>query len=127
MIKANEIRTGNIYHFPFHDENVTVIGYGKRESDGEFRVQFETKGGILFESLSALQPIPLTPEILEKCGFEKVEKLWGIIYERDRIRFSQDLNICKQKGLTIENRITSLHQLQNLFFVLTGEDIPEAG
>lgn len=71
-----------------------------------------------------VQPIPLTPEILEKCGFEK-----GSIYfyfSKFRIVQINDSNnwlillsdtyhhLCKLKHL---------HQLQNLYFALCGEEL----
>lgn len=61
--------------------------------------------------------IPLTSEILEKCGFKPFAKDWvksGIIIHT------------RKRGFVINKRIPiikSIHQLQNLYFALTGEEL----
>jgi hypothetical protein len=69
-----------------------------------------------------IQPIPLTPEILEKCGFIEIgKKCWAIsIFEvfqsgKDDNEFFIDV-----KWL---HYFKYLHQLQNIFFALTGEEL----
>ena len=71
-------------------------------------------------------PIPLTPEILEKCGFEMMHltsvKRW---FNKDHIFY---LQLEKRKYFLYgykfyPNGITSLHQLQNLCYALTGEEL----
>ena len=72
------------------------------------------------------EPIPITPEILEKAGFEfesrgvdAFEQIWscnGIeIWQHDE-GFSQDYS-----PYSVD--IKHLHQLQNLYFALTGEEL----
>jgi hypothetical protein len=66
-------------------------------------------------------PIPLTPELLEKCGFEYSEgwyhrKISGL-----------NLNILPNSDYHIDGEqiapLKSLHQLQNLYFSLTNEEL----
>lgn len=71
-----------------------------------------------------INPIPLTKELVLKCGFE--EEFGGIIYyNRNRgIEFNFSSGWCMAS--IGEYEITSvkyLHQLQNLYFALTGEDL----
>ncbi len=71
-----------------------------------------------------INPIPLTKELVLKCGFE--EEFGGIIYyNRNRgIEFNFSNGWCMAS--IGEYEITSvkyLHQLQNLYFALTGEDL----
>lgn len=71
-----------------------------------------------------INPIPLTKELVLKCGFE--EEFGGIIYyNRNRgIEFNFSNEWCMAS--IGEYEITSvkyLHQLQNLYFALTGEDL----
>ena len=54
MITQNEIRVGNIFYFPFHKQNVSIVGYAKIEKDDSFKVQFETNGGIYLKDLLIL-------------------------------------------------------------------------
>jgi len=61
-----------------------------------------------------LQPIPLTPEILNKCDF------YGIIFPT-QLSISNNGNYYWGNGINIE--VKSLHQLQNLYFSLTNEEL----
>jgi hypothetical protein len=71
-------------------------------------------------------PIPLTEEILLKCGFEKPKfsydfgKLSIVLrgvhgYKNGRTYFNS--------WCIIEKQIEYIHQLQNLYFALTGEEL----
>ena len=66
-----------------------------------------------------LEPIPLTQELLEKCGFEPFLNMLvkgGIGWtEGDSL-----IQICEGMGAV---ECTTLHQLQNLYFALTGEEL----
>jgi len=125
MITANELRIGN---WVAMDKEFNQI----RRDDFEMANYIE----------STFEPIPLTPEILEKAGFEKD------IYMRTKdvissIRFTRYLNAIGiiinikllkngktlimfsgcEKRLIDPNYIKHLHQLQNLYFALTGEEL----
>lgn len=73
-------------------------------------------------TLDSVQPIPLTPELLIKCGlnerFFKAYKIKALDGEKWK----------GQYGLFINNkweatRFQYLHQLQNLYFALTQEEL----
>lgn len=74
-----------------------------------------------------LQPIPLTPEILEKCGFEwdiywqgRTDGNWVITEgeaETWRIAYG------KRKNDIVVYGIKYLHKFQNLYFELTGKEL----
>ncbi len=74
---------------------------------------------------SSLEPIPLTPEILEKCGFEEKsiinqdqdERDW---YEKDGVMISEDLRLI---SFGPEPELKYVHQLQNLYFALTNTEL----
>jgi len=59
-------------------------------------------------------PIPLTPEILEKCDF------YGTNFPA-QLSVSNNGNYYWGNGINIE--VKSLHQLQNLYFALTAEEL----
>lgn len=75
-----------------------------------------------------LEPIHLTPELLEKCGFKE----FGACYttQNGRIRISV---IKEDNGVGISDEIWNnqhvfkhihyLHQLQNLYYCLTGQEL----
>jgi hypothetical protein len=113
MIAANELRIGNWY----------VNQWGEY-----LQVDADLFGSDNLESYPI--PIPLTPEILEKCGFEKdnSSKYGGYLIgigEGEKIRIVNDESIGWHYPLNGYRRpITNyLHQLQNLYFALTGEEL----
>jgi len=76
-----------------------------------------------------VEPIPLTPEILEKCGFDYIDmysSLIGNLYFK--ITFGGNGLIfhynhhCNPKNRQVS--VLHLHQLQNLYYSLTGEELP---
>ena len=89
-----------------------------------------------------VHPIPLSEEVLLKCGFEKVEveidEYYDCSYEKQLNRdvfisyaddFSCTLHWNKKESINgfgvIPNwhSIDTVHGLQNLFYILTGEEL----
>lgn len=85
-----------------------------------------------------LKPIPLTEEILLKCGFEECSGKYGTyfkhieqvgfriwFYEDERTNFwgigRKDYDT--DETYFISRAVKSLHQLQTLYFALTGKEI----
>lgn len=77
------------------------------------------------------EPIPLTPEILEACGFVKRKEMFYKgeycinINDRDVLVGSRGtiFNGDPNYGVGINYELKYLHQLQNLYFALTGEEL----
>lgn len=109
MIQASELRIGNLVFLKSLNKNYTIeCGFDiEKIEDGE----------------DAL-PIPLTEEWLIKFGFEKIGYEWRL--KQGWHWISVDKNsfyiLGKQLGL-LEN----VHQLQNLYFALTGEELEIKG
>ena len=125
---AKELRIGNWVEYP-------LIGF-KKIISGEDIDDISDNAGM---------PIRLSPEILEKAGFEKYDwqdayftgTIFGHLYiyfykERIITRFA---NVSKDEvghkmisvgfvgKQTSSDNIIYLHQLQNLYFALTGEEL----
>ena len=70
--------------------------------------------------INLLKPIPLTEEILLKCGFRKLDKytfvIGGLFIHSRKLGFVFHLG--KRKII-----LSSLHQLQNLYFALTNKEL----
>lgn len=96
------------------------------------------KGGWERSIITDLRPIPLTPEILEKAGFETFggryskridEYILLVVDPADFYRygfysFSKDFEDHHNPIiLSQDNFVESLHQLQNLYFALTGTEL----
>lgn len=109
MIKANELRIGNLVHTNFEREKqITDI------KPIDFRENY----------LNLYDPIPLTEEWLLKFGFEKENILSdGTISFKFNPYFY--FNPLKKEGYICIHTppIKYVHQLQNLYFSLTGEEL----
>ena len=125
MIQENELRIGNVIEANTPPMIVQAINKDSVElyMPGSEADNFE-------EDLEKCNGIPLTPEILEKCGFE-----WDIFWQRfaDK-RGRYYLQEANDSGYNIFNgkwkqqinwmkSLEYLHQLQNLYFALTGEEL----
>lgn len=122
MINANELRIGNWVTELIKNRIVSIDGI---EPSHEFVwVNYLNGLGQYKVGIDNIEPIPLTPEILEKCGFDK----------NCILKLSQRLNIewsyGKEFWLTKEDEIIyyfeniqHLHQLQNLYWYLTNTEL----
>lgn len=133
MIKSNDLRLGNFFYMNIEGR----IQYHKVSVISENSIAAIDKDGARFVGLSenSLKPIPLTPEILEKCGF--IDRSGSIpnrmsfgvtMFKRlELVWYAQDSFIryqTKSEGFTLPfEHVKYLHQLQNLYFALTGEEL----
>ena len=79
------------------------------------------KGGGYSASVEMFKPIELTNDILSKCGFDVKFTNGGFIkWQKD------DFKLIDRRlpyPLNYSARVVYLHQLQNLYFALTGEEL----
>jgi hypothetical protein len=115
-MKANELRIGNWYN---------EFGISKKATAG-FIQKFAHIESINKTAID-VSPIPLTPEILEKAGF--VKGLSSAIHRRQDYQMERFGIICicnSENQFFVNGRLVVLkyvHQLQNLYFALTGEEL----
>lgn len=126
-MNANELMIDNWINWKDEPIQVTMIG--------QYGIQSKTEERIINAKFSTtdLKPIPLTPKILEKSGFENDNNIgWNIfnvhLNKRISLPFDKDnearIVMPFQNGvMTIAKSIIYLHQLQNLIFALTGEEL----
>lgn len=130
-MRAIDLRIGNILRDKISKTELKVIELTEKNIGAYVidRSKFPLKEGWEFE------PIPLTEEILLKCGFVKNEEhdeggLIDFRYELNllnkSISFTSNWNIedCIYVNITqCGVDVFYLHQLQNLYFALTGEEL----
>lgn len=120
MIPSNELRIGNWV------EQVIESDCGK--------YSIITAVGLITSDDIDANPIPITPEILEKAGFSQYEHSINKLNENgDGIGFHLiDGKMSTSEGVTLfgyhdwietNTQIKFVHQLQNLFFAVTGEEL----
>jgi len=148
MIQSNELRVGNwvevngkvikVESIDNEGVNCEVTGgyyAGETERDyaGHFKNNWFISGG------GIITPIELSPEILEKCGFRKFSHEPGYTLGGDDKKSERcdEYSIGKLSimdwgnGFILSNsfsfelriELKSLHQLQNLYFSLCGEEL----
>ena len=118
-MKANELRIGNYVN---HKELGYIQVYGM---NGEI-IQFDYRKDPYYEEIpfDKLSYIPLTEDILLKCGFEKEEES-NCYVNQIALYFTFDKITCNVSYYEYDNLINVdyLHQLQNLYFALTNEEL----
>lgn len=137
-MKANELRIGNLIShdrcdkFRIDEVRLTNEGYILR-----MYVHRNTLTSYADMKLDEAKPIPLTLELLKKCGFTKNE------YDENVYNHGLGLDLVYAMGFEekephwhyghdyehgdgtrpLWKAIDYLHELQNLFFALTGEEL----
>lgn len=125
MIKENELRMGNWLRFTKGGLNGTVLiidGFVNHITLEMPEVDYER-----FDcELSELNPIPLTAEWLEKFGFEKETKYFDDFRAKIRLDFRNPYyaaRIKRNNSWSYFSNLFYVHQLQNLFFSLSGSEL----
>lgn len=131
-MKANELRLGNLI-----DRQDYICKVTKIEEGGIITEPLEYKGERFVEQ--RVEPIPLTEEWLVKFGFKKI--VWknknypnrfelnlyidGILINYDSYDDETSVLSFGEFGndKVIITRLKCVHQLQNLYFALTGEEL----
>lgn len=142
MVQSTELRIGNYIFYLDELYIVDGIKYEPNAPSSKYRIAFKTIEGKLYNSKMEnwIEPIPLTPEILEQCGFEygfgteyhfegdkkyKTYRFNSFALARNggeyfiEYRYSCEGRNCEDEIIEVEY----LHQLQNLYFALTGEEL----
>lgn len=132
MINLNELRIDNWISDP--KRGYCQVNGIQVHSSGETYLWL-VNAGMQFQhrvNINEISPILLTPEILEKCGFKKVEHPTSVTIEGDLIsgydHYEDETNYClpfmNGEILNGHNPIKHLHILQNWYFFCTGQEIP---
>lgn len=122
-MKASELRIGNLVNDNGYNSIIGVI-------DSHYH-SIQISGSPRTIALETIEPIPLTEEWMLKFGFKPSEAKTAkkYIYYSDSYNFRKAKVICTEKygsrvviaGTVIE--IKYIHQLQNLYFALTGKEL----
>ena len=107
-MKNNELRIGNLAYY--NGEIVTINGISKEHP-------FINRVTIDYLEWDEIQPIPLTEEWLLKCGFNDKENQYRY---KDRLIVIRD-NDFHDYGTSV--KLKYVHQLQNLYFALTNNEL----
>lgn len=146
MVQASELRIGNLIDWQGRHYRIKyvgdTIGIDISETNGLGATQKFQHNPIHSRDIKELQPIPLTPALLEACGFERWingetdnwhkdawsgGSRWNLDFMPNephpihlKSRYQADEDVLHLQSLP---HIKYLHQLQNLFFCLTGQEL----
>lgn len=119
MISSNELRIGSVTK----QGRVIEIKTQAVRVTYQAKIDMRRTSVVLFEDLN---PIPLTEEILLKCGFEKVRFEKYAHKKLNKLRayphITNDFGVYIMGAYTLPH-IKYLHQLQSLYFAITGEEL----
>lgn len=111
-MNVKELRIGN-----YVIDNLEICQVIQIEANGNVMTSCTSKFPI--SNVEDLKPVELTQEILLKCGFES--KYFGIkTFYNPLMELDHDFYLM---GVDYGVKIKHLHQLQNLYFVLTGKEL----
>lgn len=136
-MEASELRIGNYFYQKIRPGRCApdelVIRQVKSWADGNYVNYSHLHTSVL--DCEDIEPVPISPEILESCGFEKYGS-YPIYKKRKAKKEGYHL---QYEGLTISDvnedgqefwtwatqgiDLKYLHQLQNLYFALTGTEL----
>lgn len=121
MVKTNELRIGNKLIFQRNEttREIVTVAWISDDSIG-YNEQHEASYP---HSPKDFDGIPLTQEWLLKFRFEKVDHINGYSFFINKAKIAIYEHKTEYKGYYLDNHCKYVHQLQNLFFALTGKGL----
>jgi len=121
-MKNTDLRIGNLVLD--RGNKVLRIDYWERHNMIAQEIKVEGIGEVhpLTEEIEYLQPIPITEEWLLKFGFEEQDRVFHnqIALYKGNECFNYNASFFEHDNFV---SIEYVHQLQNLYFALTGEEL----
>lgn len=129
MINSSELKIGNLIQW--NEEVPAIVAVtGIHKDSIDFDGQYK---GLM--SVERFNPIPLTDDWISKLGFENSEKEFGIgfyhpntmlfeLYRKNK-EFGYYYSVRHSNSMVyvLSEHLKYVHQLQNLYFCLTGQEL----
>ncbi|HEU4470477.1 MAG TPA: hypothetical protein VFR58_05290 [Flavisolibacter sp.] len=129
MISCSDLRLGNYILIRKKIERITLINNDPGFADTPL-IGFEgSNDNFISCGEESVQPVVLSAEVLNQCGFSFHSHFhfWQLIDtsagQRSEMDIDPDYNLIDFMRRPIVKKISSLHQLQNLYFALKGSEI----
>ena len=125
-IEAKDLRLGNYVNEQYWDSVDGCFKFAKIVVDGIYKKHIVCENNGAY-NLDDIQPIPLTENWLVRCGFEFGIKLENFTKGKHQFIELDCLNgYFSESGIFyygLNTEIKYLHQLQNLYWCLCGEEL----
>lgn len=127
MIPCNELRIGNYFLLDGQPHRVSMLNGAQSDSA---TLGYNDNGSPHTCTAAQVQPVPLSEDLLKQAGFryhdyfhfwQKVGNEPGALSDMD---IDPDFNVIDFSRRPIVKGISSLHQLQNIFYALKGRELP---
>jgi hypothetical protein len=129
MIACHELRTGNIILVNNRLRRVTMIGNSHTLTDQSLvGVESITNEENENFPIADIQPVPMSEAVLQQCNFTYQQhfKCWQLISTdggRREMDIDADYNLIDFMRRPVVKSIKSLHQLQNIYYMLFDKEM----
>jgi hypothetical protein len=129
MIPCHDLRTGNYLLVNNLRRKVVTISNSNALPDLSWvGVESTTHGTEDVFPVDAVYPVALSDAILQQCHFVYHDyfKFWQLIKEdpqRSEMNIDRDYNIIDFMRRSVVKNVASLHQLQNIYYLLMGKEL----
>lgn len=129
MVSCNEVRLGNFILVDKKIKMITIINNDPSLAGAPMIGFDDEENNIVSCNSEAVEPVPLTDAVLRQCGFvfHDYFHFWqlttitkGVQSETD---IDADYNLIDFLRRPIVKKISTLHQLQNLFYAIKGIEL----
>ena len=124
MIPCNELRIGD---YVLINENMERISAITTTNVSTSALENSNDDIVAQHSLEAVLPVPLTDDVIKQCGFvfHDYFKFWQLVSTgiRSEMNISPDYEVIDFMRKPILKKLTALHQLQNIYFILKGREL----
>ena len=123
MISPSELRLGNCVMVNGSLQKVSNIA-----STSVFTKDADSNEEPVAEHrMQEIEPVPLSDELLKQCGFvyHNYFKFWQLMHtgNQSEMDVDKDYHVIDFMRKPMLSRLTSLHQLQNVYFILKGKEL----
>jgi len=124
MISRYELRLGNRV---LVDKNLQQVSMITGATVFTIDVEEGHEQKVSEQSFEQIESVPLTDDVLKQCGFVYHDyfKFWQHITTgiRSEMDINSDYDVIDFMRRPIIKKMTSLHQLQNVYFMLKGREL----
>jgi len=113
---ATQLRIGNLLYY----KGTTHIAKVELIHNKHFDCRDEYGG---FTPNGDYEPIPLSEEVLLKCGFKLNKENTLFEHSKCGLRLMDIVGMYYRANFPIKADVTSIHQLQNLYYALCGVEL----
>lgn len=129
MIPYYELRIGNYVLVENQLQRISMINNERSLTNVSSIATEEETEDEGKQTFASIEPVPLTDEVLQQCHFVYHDyfKFWQLLTgtgtQPSEMDIDRDYNILDFMRKPIVKEVSSLHQLQNIFFILKGKEL----